>query len=269
MSTPPLLRAALAYAERGWPVHPCRAAGKLPLLPRWPERATTDPAQLAAWWRAWPDANVGIATGPAAGLLVLDVDGDPAALLAGRALPHTPTQQTGGGGRQYLFRFLAELAETCTTRAALLPGVDTRGRGGYIVAPPSVHPSGRRYAWCAGYAPDDAPLADPPGWLLVELLRPAPALGDSRPSAGTPRGSGYVRAALERECAAVAAAPVGARNATLYRAAYTLSRLVARGQADGEAVAHALASAAATCRLPAAEITRTIRSAYRARQGAP
>jgi hypothetical protein len=269
MTRPPLvLEHALACAARGWRVHPCRA--KRALLSGWPERASTTPAQLAAWWREYPDANIGIATGPESGLLVLDVDGDPDELLADRPRPRTPTQQTGGGGWQYLYRFPPALAEARTTRAGVLPGVDTRGRGGYIIAPPSLHPSGRCYAWAPGAAPDDVPCAEPPGWL-VDLLTP-PARPECtptplvRPVPAAPRARRYVQRAIEYECDRVARAREGTRNDTLNLAAYSLARFIVAGEADAECVVRALTYAALECGLGEREITRTLDSALGARR---
>lgn len=205
----PMLTAALEYAARGWRVLPVRPRSKLPAIERWPERATCDPERIEPYWRAHPDHNVGIATGPESGLLVLDVDGDPRALLAGRELPPTPTQRTGGGGWQCLYRWVAALDGIPTTRAGILPHVDTRGAGGYVVAPPSIHPSGRPYAWAPGLTPADVALADPPRWL-IELLRPAQA---------TRRG-----APADWRAIAGAPCPAGQRNATLARLAGYLFR---------------------------------------------
>ena len=81
MSGPPtMLAAALAYAARGWPVFPLKPRDKVPAIPKTEGGsgfydATTDPAVIRRWWERWPDANVGLATGAAAGFVVLDVDG--------------------------------------------------------------------------------------------------------------------------------------------------------------------------------------------------
>lgn len=166
------LDAALQYAELGWLVHPLRPRSKLPQLKSWPSRATTDAKTIRRWF-AKGDANVGIATGPDSGLLVLDVDGDPRKLLQKRDVPNTAVQRTGGGGAQFFFEWTDALDQCSTTRARLIANVDTRGAGGYVVAPPSTHPTGRRYAWLRGCGPE-VELADPPGWL-IELLRSRPA----------------------------------------------------------------------------------------------
>ena len=259
------LTAALAYAARGWPVFPCRSGTKRPATAHGLHDATTDPERIRAWWSDNSRANVGIVTGPASGLLVLDIDGDPHALLEGRAIPPSPTQRTGGGGWQVFFEWGAALDGAATTRAGLLSGVDTRGGGGYVVAPPSVHPSGTRYRWCRSARPEDLLLAAPPMWLLT-LSAPrqgsrlaAPVRRDTR------HADSYVLRAIERECAMLAGTPQGTRNATLNRSAFALLRFVVAGQAAAEPVVRALAYAAAHAGLPEREITRTLKSALGAR----
>lgn len=184
-----LLREALVYAARGWrvlPVHvavrtgaglvcscskgakcPPKHAGKHPRTMHGTKDATTDPATIRAWWALWPGANVGIATGAASGLVVLDIDprngGDDtfAELLEtlGR-LPPTVEALTGGGGRHLLFRHPG--GRIVGTPGA---GVDVKADGGFIVAAPSVHPSGRDYAWEMSSDPADVPVASlPDAW---------------------------------------------------------------------------------------------------------
>lgn len=175
---------AAPLARLGWLIHPVHGfvngvctcgrgdhgtdSAKHPRLAGWQDDATTDLGQLARWDGRWPDANVGIVTGPRSGLLVLDVDGE-----VGRSslaelervhgpLPVTPRVRTGSGGQHYLFRWTTE-CEGLTTLAGFLPGLDYRGKGGQVVAPPSLHRSGRRYEWEVGL---DVPLAEPPPWLI-------------------------------------------------------------------------------------------------------
>jgi hypothetical protein len=169
-----LLDAAESYAAKGWRVHPLRSRSKLPALKSWQKVATTNARTIRNWWRESGGANVGIATGPESGLLVLDVDGDARKLLRGRDVPNTAVQRTGGGGLQFFFRWTRELDGCSTTRAALLANIDTRGAGGYVVVPPSLHPTGKRYAWLDGCGPG-VRLASPPDWL-IELLHSRPAV---------------------------------------------------------------------------------------------
>lgn len=165
-----LARAAAGYALRGWAVSPLRPQSKEPLTAHGYKDATVDPQTIARWWQACPDANVGIATGGVSGVVVLDVDpragGDESLRdLEARfgPLPDTVTALTGGGGQHYYFA-LPQGAAVRSRRVA--PGLDLKGEGGYVVAPPSVHPSGGAYQWEIGHSPDDLPLAPLPTWLL-------------------------------------------------------------------------------------------------------
>jgi hypothetical protein len=134
------------------------------------------------------------------------------------------------------------------------------------VVPPSIHPTGQPYQWCAGFAPDDVELAPAPGWLL-ELLTPTlrlPVPHRPMPRRG-PYPTQYIQVAIERECMAVAMTPEGSRNDRLYRAALNLGRFVARGEAEAAPVVGALAHAAVFSGLGEREIIATIASAFRAR----
>lgn len=164
--SPQCLDAALAYAGRGWRVTPL--AGKVPRLPQWPEQATTAAATISQWWRRWPTANVGLVTGVASGLAVVDVDprhgGDGSLEELQRLyhpLPDTPQVMSGGGGWHYYFALEADLP--CVD---LAPGVNFLADGHHqVVAPPSLHPSSRRYVWELSSHPDDTPLAPLPAWI--------------------------------------------------------------------------------------------------------
>lgn len=167
-----LLAAALDYAARGWPVLPLVLQGKVPLTRHGLKDATTDPAQIQQWWRRWPAANIGVVTGPASGLLVVDLDGEDglttwARLEAEHDALATLEQATGSGGVHLLLRYPSDL-DLGNSAGRLGEGVDTRGRGGYIVVAPSVHPSGHAYAWTGDATAEIAPA---PRWLLA-LLQP-------------------------------------------------------------------------------------------------
>lgn len=163
---------AITYARRGWRVFPVR--GKLPLV-MWAEEATTDEDKITVWWtQEHPDAGIGLVTG--SGLVVLDVDAahggidSMGALFAEYAgsLGDTPVVRTGGGGLHFYFSTPIELRNKTNVRK----GIDIRGDGGYVVAPPSPHASGTPYAW-EDSGPND-PMSDWPFDLHRE--EPAPVL---------------------------------------------------------------------------------------------
>lgn len=253
------LAAAIEYAEHGWRVLPVQ--GKVPLLPAWSRpdgsgAASTDPDQIRAWWTRWPAANVGVATGPASSLAVLDIDprsgGDESfAALEGRVgpLPGTVTSLTGGGGLHLLF---AHPGRRVTSRAnALGLGLDVKADGGMIVAPPSVHPdTGRAYAWLGGAWRDELPV-----WpeALDDLLAPPPA---KRPPAGpVPAQRGANGGRLLGILTTMVEARPGERNAVLFWAAARVGEMHAAGDLpDLAAAVHALRDAALAAGLTAGEI---------------
>jgi hypothetical protein len=180
---PRIERAALGYLARGWSVVPVEPGGKRPLV-RWERLQERPPseAEVASWFARWPDANVAVVTGRVSGLVVVDVDprhGGAESLHAlareHGALPRTIEAETGGGGRHLYF---AHPGGVVRNRVGLAPGIDVRGDGGMVVAPPSLHPSGRPYRWCSGRAPDEIALCDTPPWLLrgADAARPGHTL---------------------------------------------------------------------------------------------
>jgi hypothetical protein len=174
-----ILEAARAYAGRGWSVVPVAPRGKRPLV-AWREFQTrrAGPDEIAEWFARWPDANIAIVTGAISGIVVLDIDpahGGAEAIARFAAehgpLPATVECLTGGGGRHLYF---AHPGRPILNKAGLVPGVDLRGDGGLVVAPPSLHPSGRRYAWMPGHAPEECGLAAL-GPSLLHLVAATPA----------------------------------------------------------------------------------------------
>lgn len=162
--------AGLGYLRRGWSVIPIRPRDKRPLI-AWrgyqTKRATPD--ELLGWLRRWPTANVAIVTGAVSDLVVLDLDpshgGTESLQMVVRAqgaLPPTLSAISGGGGRHLYF---AHPGVPVHNRAGLRPGLDLRGDGGYIVAPPSLHASGAEYRWERGSVPEA--LATMPASLLA------------------------------------------------------------------------------------------------------
>jgi hypothetical protein len=251
------------YAACGYPVVPmhavcpgggctrpagsgCSEAGKHPRLAAWPQLASTDPTTVRGWWRHWPDANLALATGRR--FDVLDPDGAQGvealrAILGGDPLEHPgPLARSGSGGWHLLYA-----PSGLGNRVRLLAGVDWRGQGGLIVAPPSRHASGGRYRW---QRPLTATLPEVPE-VLRRLLAPPPATRTTLPpaptaassSAGSGRAGRYAQAALQREAARVRAALPGSCNDTLNRAAFNLGQLVAAGLLDADQVHQVLLAA--------------------------
>jgi len=145
--------AALFYRRRGWSVLPISSVSKKPLLD-WYEFQTRLPAEqeINAWWTKYPSAGVGIVTGKLSGLVVLDVDpkhgADPNHIY--RAYPTTIIARTGGGGGHFYYQHPGGdqyIPNVVGKKNGRPTGYDLRGDGGYVVAPPSLHPSGRRYEW--------------------------------------------------------------------------------------------------------------------------
>lgn len=201
-----LLTAALNYAALGYQVFPCKPGTKVPACQHGVKDAASDEEQIEAWWTATPDANIGLST---AGLLVVDIDGAKNPWLTGDIdklmdLAAAPLSLTPSGGKHFLFR--AEWGRN--TASKLAEKVDTRGAGGYIVAPPSVLADGRQYRWSDGETPPVASLPMPPFWLTVAL------------TANTSQ-------APERDSqpAVTLAIPEGRRNATLASLGGALRRI--------------------------------------------
>jgi len=290
-----LREAAVAYAERGWHVLPlwwptrtgdcacglgdCESAGKHPirrLVPHGLRDATDAMETVAAWWRSLPSANVAIRTGAESGVVALDVDGQAGRLaLRGLVASHAPFEawwvRTGSGGWHAYF---AHPGRTVPNSAGQLgDGLDVRGDGGYVVAPPSRHPTHRRYRWIAEGTAGPAPagsLPSMPEWLR-DLVTPAdPVRPDAQPVwLRAEDASAYGAAAVEREAREVALAPVGQRNHTLNRAAFKLGQLVAAGLVRETIAAEALVAAGLAAGPGQRKIRSTVRRALRAGMGQP
>ena len=170
--------AALAYARRGIPVFPCEPGGKRPLTRSGFWEATGGEHTVRAWWRRWPDANVGVPTGKRSGLLVLDVDPDDGGAEAlaelertQGALPNTTRARTGGGGVHVYFRYPGGGDEEVRNSASWVgPGLDVRGEGGYVLVPPSRTEAS--YGWAGS-----SPLVPAPDWLLALMRGRRPGWG--------------------------------------------------------------------------------------------
>jgi len=253
---------ALSYVRHGWSVIPLQPRGKRPHFPLLPiklddtghPKRTWEPYQarlptedeVTGWWELCPHANIGIVTGAVSGIIVLDLDG--AEVAQHREIPTTPISLTGNGIHIF-FRHRA--------RSFRRPGMDLKGNGGYVVAPPSIHPSGCRYEWQLG--PFIEP-ADPPDWLM-EMMFPRENQWETPP---VRRGSAYGRAALQGELNTLARTQVGARNNQLNKSAFSLGQLLAAGLLDRTEVEHTLTVVASAVGLGAREIQATLRSGLEA-----
>lgn len=235
-----MLEHALAYAARGWHVHPLTPNDKIPITAHGLKDATTDPDQIRAWWKKDPTANIGIATG-ASGLVVLDGDvkngEDPDASLASllngtHSLPETLRAATPSGGWHLLFAATGD--EIRNSASHLAPGLDVRAEGGYIVGAPSII-DGKGYSWINGA---DEPIVALPDWL-----------GD------------LMRAEKSRIKRDITGLKQGARNDGVYRHACGLRAV---GTPDDEARRLVL-EVAARCEPPLdeAEALRCLESAWR------
>jgi len=173
------LPTALEYANRGWRVVPIRPGEKRPALQNWTVTASKDPQQITDWFSgAFADHGIGIATGPESGIFVLDVDitdtkaGDETLAdleeLYGR-LPDTLIAITGSGGWHIYLNYPPQLEIRNDAGRRLGPGLDIRGTGGQVVAPPTIHPNGNAYQWDQGCQT----IADAPDWLLQLLTAQA------------------------------------------------------------------------------------------------
>jgi hypothetical protein len=151
-----LVQAACEYAQRGWHVLPLKPRDKIPATTHGVKDATTDVEQIKAWWEENPDYNIGIACGPS-NLMVVDFDPrnegtEYQSLLESVDALGTVKYLTGGGGYHFLF-----VKPEGKLRGGITSGVDVKSSGGYIVAPPSVHPNGNHYEWGTGNDPMPCP----------------------------------------------------------------------------------------------------------------
>lgn len=206
-----LAAAAELYAALGWavvPLHEVDASGrcscgrncensrgKHPRLNEWQDLATDDVDQVRAWWRQWPNANIGARCGSKSGFIAIDVDppGGEQALIehSGGDLPATVESRTGKGRRLFY-----AITEACTTepktRGFKDDGADGKKQesirlqggntGAQCVLPPSMHYLGHRYTWAPGHGPEDIAMAPMPSWVWVEMCRSdkAPPPADTR-----------------------------------------------------------------------------------------
>ena len=161
-----MLRTAMALAHKGIAVFPCRPQDKRPATANGLKDATTDLNIIRQWWRQEPQFNLAIATGAVSGIFVVDIDGLDAEVELRRLeaehgeFPSTIEAITARGRHVY---FRSPEIPVRSSVSKIAPGIDVRGDGGYVLAPPSIHPTGRRYEWSVDCA---SSLAEAPAWLL-------------------------------------------------------------------------------------------------------
>ena len=250
------LELAQHYVTQGWPVFPCRshaeqhvdqATGeiitlgeKTPLTPNGFKAATRFPRIIERWWSDWPDAAVGLPTGEKTDFFALDIDNKPGGAngfdwLTEMEAEHGPLPDTArvtspNGGLHIYFKYVVGTRN----RGALGAGVDIRSEGGYVLAAGSTMANGRSYKW----ETDTREIADAPAWLL-DLLLPKSAPTHTQYSLSAATNNAYVDAAVDRELADLACAPMGTRNNALNDAAFSIGTIVGAG-ALSEAEARAL-----------------------------
>lgn len=280
-------QAALRYAELGMYVFPCwwpelgRCAcrnpdcgspAKHPLGPAVPNGvhdATTDTALIVDWWTDHPQANVAIALGPSH-LFVLDIDGPDGNLHlthledSYQPLPDTLTVDTGRAEGDGIHRYFRQPADsTVGNRKLGHPKLETRGDGGYVIAPPSIHLSGRHYTWRTA---DNYHIAEPPDWLVALTTRTTVATVDLPDVTGTDQ---HATRRLQGAAGKVAIAAEGERNNVLNWAAYTAGRLIGAGRLDEQHARDILTVAAQRAGLTTGETDATITSGITAGQQDP
>jgi len=255
-----LATAAAAYAEGGVPVFPCAPRGKQPLTKRGFQDASIDELRVGDWWRRWPEANIGIPTGAASGVDVVDVDVHPGgsgygafqrAQAAGFATKWAWLVRTPSGGLHAYFLRASEAEQ----RSWQVPRrhVDFRGDGGYIIAAPSRAETADGEV--RGY-----------GVIVVAQHRPEPvdAVGlrrflDPPRLYAVPDDAPGRSAGPEHLASSLATQSEGGRNRALF---WATCRMVEGGHRIDAALS-LLGPAARTAGLPDQEIERTIRSAFR------
>lgn len=229
-----VLDAAYRYVERLGPVFPCKPwPDKSPYTDNGFKDASRDPNVIAAWWRRWPDALIGLPTGTPIDRVVLDIDmkggvngwATLARLESTPIPPAVPTVITASGGAHlYFARPEGGLRNTAGKRGrGIGPGLDWRGDGGYVILPSP----GSGYRWSTFHFGNCRPLPVPAA--LLPKIRVAAR--NDRPIRPTPRIglSPYGEAVLDRAGRAIIAAPAGEQEVTLNGECFAIGTLVGAG----------------------------------------
>lgn len=280
------LNAALIYAAHGIPVFPCDPTpgdrAKRPLTPHGFKDASTDEARISAFWNRRPDALIGVPTGPPSGVFVVDVDYRADGSKNGwpvfrekldAVMPDTLRARSGGGGMHFFLRYPGTKLRNSEGRIGA--HVDTRGDGGYIIAPPSIHPDARREY---RFVNAGTRLADMPGELIdICLARTAPRSTERGRETPPPvieipdhRLAGWYASVVQGECRDVAGTQPGGRNHRLLNAAGRCGQVALTCGLDVASAGRELLRAAIGAGLCEAEAVKTIRSGFRyARENGP
>lgn len=287
--------AALAHARLGFRIFPVSPRDKRPLVKGWGSEASAEETQVSAWWSRWPHAMIGLPTGAANGLWVLDLDVDAEKGLDGNtsfmelevahgAIDIDVCATTPRGGTHLFFRWDAAhpVHNSVGGHGGVAPGIDVRGEGGFVVIAPSVRDDARAYAWVN--APlGEADLTDAPDWLYALMEKPVlskspPSAGEAKSISSCPaptddpligRKRAYAMAALEREAEAVASSAEGGRNHRLNVAANAIGNFVGEEILAEAQVREALTAAALQAGLSVGEIGRTLTSGLKAGRTKP
>lgn len=230
---------ALAYARALWLVLALQPRGKAPLTAHGVRDATSDETTIRSWWARWPDANIGLAI--PSDLIVVDIDSREALQqihAEGLDLPATVRATTARG----LHLWYSTGSLQLRSRVGFLPGVDIRAAGSYVVAPPSIHPSGVLYQWDVELRRSF--ITPCPEWILEKLT--------SNVGTNQPRSSDDWAAKIKE------IVPAGRRNEALAEVAGLLfRRLPAEAAAE---LSWIWAAFKLQPPLPELEIRRTIES---------
>ena len=249
------------YAKQGFSVFPIQYGTKIPAIGEWKpfQSSRASAEQLLAWDRG--GFNIAIVTGEISSIFVLDIDGEDGkvsleSLIAKHGkLPETRMVKSGKG-LHYYFRFPVN-GQNIRNGVKVLPGIDARGNGGYIIAPPSLHPNGKYYQWMN----EAAPIAEAPGWL-IELLSKKPK-SQSIEKTDNKLSHDYLEKAFRDEISGLRATPEGQRNDRLNTGAFNLGQLIPHGLAYNR-VCDELMQAAVSMGLGGDESAKTISSGMQA-----
>lgn len=246
---------ALEYAQKyGWAVFPVSNKTKKPLTPHGCKDAKKAAGPIKAWWKKWPDANIGIATGSMSELVVIDLDMDEEEGKDGihelvlwerenGDLPETAKVITGRGGNHLYFHYKGDAVKN---RTGILDGIDVRADGGYVIAPPSVHPNGTFYEW-------ESPLEEIPVCELDDSVKRFLATGSHQKE-------------QSQQFQLPDRIGSGMRNTTLHKLACSMQ---SQGLSDDSILAAVAAENAERCDPPLEdeEVERIVQSALQYRKG--